>query len=372
VASITTDQYFDNVDVLEVRHLRNIDYAFLNLSSSVNVILGLNGAGKSTLCEAFSILFHARSYRPSSAFATLTKENSHGFQVNARLSTSYSSTRIKMSKPLGSSWEVTRDDEDVNRLQSITVLTPLLIMSPDVDNIVDTDPAGRRKVMDWLMFHVEHSYADTHKRYSYALKQRNQLLKSRDASAEEMNSWTQELCNAAEDLNTKRVEILKKVNDFFHKSLFGTPFNGAQLVLDSGWDQSKALSECLEEKRFVERQRKTTLSGPHRADLIIQKQDGTLVKSYLSRGEKKRLSLLINLSFVAYLREVLGKKTILIIDDWHAELDVQGRQMVVDLVQDLGLQVILTTTDVDPEINMPSGSKMFHVEHGEIKSETAY
>lgn len=362
-----SEQRFSHLDLIEVQQLRNVDYALLGLCPGVNMLYGANGAGKTTVCEALSLLFHGRSFRSASSFPALIQRQSAGFQIKARVVAEAGySTRIFMQKKLTESWVVSRDDVQQKRLQDITRLLPVMILSPDFDNLLDVPPEGRRQCLDWLMFHVEHSFSEHAKLYSQSIKQRNKLLRVKSRFDSELFSWTQTMIKHGEIIASARARFIPQVIAKFEAGLTGTQFEGCSLVLNSGW-RSGDFASAVEGVQQMELRRKMTLLGPHRADLLVVDSQGRLLKPFLSRGEKKRLSVQIVLAFIESLYSAIQQKVILIIDDWRAELDHVSRANILQRVSALGLQVLVTTTEKEDEQYLESSGKMFHVEHGQIR-----
>lgn len=363
-------QRFSHLDLIEIQRLRNVGYALLEFSPGVNLLWGSNGAGKTTICEAVSLLFHGRSFRSSSSFSALTQKQATGFQIKARVTggvegVSPSSTRVFMHKKLNEPWVVNRDDVSQKRLQDITRLLPLMILSPDFDNLIDASPDGRRHCIDWLMFHVEHSFSEHAKIYTQSVKQRNKLLRIKSKFDNELLSWTHTMVSHGQKIADIRSSIMPDVISRFEASLQGTEFDGCTLLLSPGW-KGGSLACAVEGVQQMELRRKMTLLGPHRADLLIVDQQHRLLKPFLSRGEKKRLSVQLVVAFIESLYAKLNQKVILILDDWRAELDHLGRQLLLQRVSAMGLQVLVTTTEKEDEQYLAQDAKMFHVEHGRI------
>jgi DNA replication and repair protein RecF len=136
-----------------------------------------------------------------------------------------------------------------------------------------------------------------------------------------------------------------------------------------GWDKSKSLEEIMDLNRVKDIERKYTQYGPHRADLKLR-INGKNVNEFLSRGQQKITMIALFISHVKCLRELIGSKTLVLIDDIAAELDSKNIDVIISHLRDLDAQVICTV--LDEEIaksyldNSRSKCKMFHVEHGQI------
>ena len=62
------------------------------------------------------------------------------------------------------------------------------------------------------------------------------------------------------------------------------------------------------------------------------------------------------------------QQSILLVDDLAAELDIEHRQNLIDLLVDTEAQLFVTATEQNSFVLPPEiESKMFHVEHGVLK-----
>ena len=54
---------------------------------------------------------------------------------------------------------------------------PAQVIDPEVHKLLEEGPGRRRRFLDWGVFHVEHAFLPTWRRYHQALRQRNAALK---------------------------------------------------------------------------------------------------------------------------------------------------------------------------------------------------
>lgn len=363
---------FSHIALLEIQHLRNINYALFKLSEGINLIYGANGAGKTAICEAVSLMFHGKSSRASAAFSEIIQSGEQNLQLKAKIVScdKKNETRLAMRRGVTDSWSVIRDGKSQSRLQDVTQILPLLILNPEMDNIIDRDPTARRRLFDWLMFHVEHSFTDHAKQYSRALKQRNQLLRVKSRFDDELTAWTDELIRHGDILTQLRHEVMTSIEEFYKSLVNNTLFEGSTLRFFKGW-QGADLSKAFASIRNMELRRKVTLHGPHRFDFSFVDDRDRPFKSFLSRGEKKRLSILFSMAMVQLLRQRTKKRVLLIVDDWRAELDEKSRAFVMSVMRDMQCQTIFTTTELQDQQLLIEGDAMFHVEHGTLRDANA-
>jgi len=100
-------------------------------------------------------------------------------------------------------------------------------------------------------------------------------------------------------------------------------------------------------QRTAEIERGVTLVGPHRDDVVLTL--GPLpAKGYASHGESWSVALGLKLAAYQLLRRDLGEDPVLVLDDVFAELDVERRERLADLVADC--EQVLVTAAVGADV----------------------
>ena len=228
-------------------------------------------------------------------------------------------------------------------------------------------PSIRRKFIDWGAFHVELQFHANWKRYQYALKQRNNLLKS-SYSETELNAWTLELSETGQVLDHFRREYLNKLKSVYEKwvNIFSVG-KDIDYKYKPGWDSKESLKVALDHARPNCIKYKTTSIGPHRADLSLQYL-GHPAKQVVSRGEQKLIVYALVFSQLELLRDMTGNTAILLCDDPEAELDASHREILIDSIRHLGVQCFITGIQKNLW-NLTENDRMFHVEQGHIQQD---
>ena len=107
------------------------------------------------------------------------------------------------------------------------------------------------------------------------------------------------------------------------------------------------LLETFAAQRTAEIERGVTLVGPHRDDVVLTL--GPLpAKGYASHGESWSVALGLKLAAYQLLRRDLGEDPVLVLDDVFAELDVERRERLADLVADC--EQVLVTAAVGADV----------------------
>jgi DNA replication and repair protein RecF len=125
---------------------------------------------------------------------------------------------------------------------------------------------------------------------------------------------------------------------------------------------AEAFRDALGQRRAEELQRGLTLVGPHRDELALAV--GTMpVKGYASHGESWSFALALRLSAYDLLRDD-GDDPVLVLDDVFAELDVDRRDRLADLVA--GAEQVLVTAAVDADVPDALRGTRIEIRRGQV------
>lgn len=245
---------------------------------------------------------------------------------------------------------------------------------PGSHALVDGPSEGRRRYLDWGLFHVEREerggdFLQHWRRHARALKQRNALLRLRRPDSQ-LDAWEQELAQAGEALTTQReahVARLQPHLDAMVEALL--PGAGAgQLSLAPGWRrQELSLLDALLLSRDRDLAQGHTSVGPHRADLRLDLRD-LPGRDGLSRGQAKLAALALLLAQAAHLASLDGHWPVLQLDDLASELDRHHQLRVLQALHASGAQVLVTGTEPPAVLQaLDAPIAWFHVEHGGLE-----
>src|SRR5688572_1933202 len=166
---------------LGVRNLRLFSAADLGSFSQLNLIYGPNASGKTSLLEAIYLLASARSFRTSNMLELLR----HGSDI-LRVTAKVVGTQ---GREIALGLERSRDSlllraggKRVHRASELAQWLPAQIIHPESHQLISGGPKGRRRFLDWGVFHVEPGFQTLWRRYDKALKQRNASLRARTQS----------------------------------------------------------------------------------------------------------------------------------------------------------------------------------------------
>lgn len=349
------------IELLELTSFRCIARVQLQLQPGLSFFFGQNGAGKTSLLEAVHVLSSGRSFRGGRAEDWLRRGSSAWSVAVVRADGS----RWAVHWSGGRSAAAAADGEAVSLPMRARGL-PVLCLHPDLQRSFFGERETRRRVLDWVMFHVEPVFAGCFSEYGRCLRQRNEVLR-REGSDEALKPWTELCVRSGLELHRHRERLLPQLQEAFNlesAALTGQRLR-LRLGLHPGWPELH-LQEALDAAQATDRRMRATTVGPHRADLRLQ-PEGRRSGLDLSRGEAKAAVYALALACwrLAVVRR--GAVGTLLLDDMGAELDPGFQDALYRRLNELGTQVLATGVHQVPcphPWQRPWQS--FHVEHGVI------
>lgn len=352
---------------LRIERLRCIDSLDLELPSGWSAFIGPNGAGKTSLLEAVYLLSHGRSFRGGTRDA-LSTLGSRGFSVFGRFDPEAGRERRLGLARQGNRLEA-RVDGETTSLGALVEACAVVCFEPGSHALVDGTSEGRRRHLDWGVFHVEHDFLREWRRYQRALRQRNAALRDA-ADADALEPWEREMVEAGEQLDRHRSAYVTRLAPVLAATLgdFVAELGAVALQFERGWREDQGLADALREARPRDRERGHTTRGPHRADWSISFEHAPR-REHLSRGQAKLCALAFILAQASLHAAAHADWPVLCFDDLASELDAEHQQRVLGVARASGAQVLLTGTSLPAALE---GSRaalgVFHVEQGRVRA----
>lgn len=343
---------------LRVDDFRCIHRAELELDPRLTLITGPNGSGKTSLLEAIFLLGRGRSFR-TPKLETIVRHGAERLRVVGNITNGARSIAVGVESDNGSL--VARiGGASADTLASLSTALPVQVIDPGVHKLIEEGPIGRRRFLDWGVFHVEPQYLGHWQRLQRLLKQRNAALRS-DADDETLDAFDRELGATGEAVAAARARYAQAVLP--HIATVTDRLLGGGIVIRyaPGWPQDIPLEEALGAARERDRRRRMSTVGPHRADLVIER-DGEPARAVVSRGQQKLLAAAMVLGQLDLHVREHGLEPTLLLDDPAAELDEERLSALVDEVQHLPMQLVMTS--LVPRELLGTPGRTFHVEHG--------
>ncbi len=349
-----------HIKSLRIENFRNLKHVEIKPHPRLNFFCGANGAGKTSLLEALVVLSRGKSFKTGRA-EELSGEETGAFRIFLQ-SEAHSGRIHKLGlERSGAHWKARKDGQDLSLLSSLTRQLPLVLMEPNSHLLISGSPDGRRRFLDWGVFHVEPAFLDTWRRYYRTLKQRNAAL--RDRNSRVLDSLDALSAGLGEQLNAFRAAYFEQLIFAFTGQVNDSApeLSGVALEYHPGW-KGGSLLEALGRSRKRDLEQGTTSQGPHRADIVLTKEQRP-IRSLLSRGEQKSFAANLLLTQAGLLAS-RGEAPLVLLDDLASEFDRQHVESVLDSALTCAGQVWVTGTAV-PIFTVEH--KVFHVEHGGVQ-----
>ncbi len=334
----------------------------LELDRSANLFVGPNASGKTSLLEAAFFLSRGRSFRTRRRDA-LIAEGADDFLLAGLMDGDSGSVPLGVRATRGAAeWRV--GGAEAGGIADLAEAFPAQVIDPEVHKLLEDGPGRRRRFLDWGVFHVEHNFLPTWRRYHQALRQRNAALKQ-DASDEDLAAWERELAASGETLTAQRGAYLSRLASPLTAIGEALLDRAITLTYQPGWDPDGGLLGALAGNRSRDRRYKSTQLGPHRGDVTVLVA-GRPAKDHVSRGQQKLVAAGLMLAQLEVQEQERPGRSALLLDDPAAELDGEYLGRLMALVRQVPAQ--LWVTALRPEIaDLVPGARMFHVEQGSIR-----
>ena len=350
------------LDVLNVRNLSDVK---LVPAEKLNLIFGDNGSGKTSLLEAIHLLGFGRSFR-SQKLNSIIQHDKEECVVFCELLEGVS---IGLKKSRRQGHQLRLMGEKQRNWADAARHLPVQILNSESFMLLEGSSKVRRRYLDWGVFHVEQDFVSAWRKAAKCLAHRNLLLKQKSLDRAQLEAWDIELCRLSELIDRSRRDyfaalypaLLKTV-----KRLVDLP--ELNLQYSRGWDDSTDLGSVLRAGISKDLKYGATQYGPHRADVSVKVGRNDAVE-VLSRGQQKLLVSAMKIAQGSLLSQLIGIRSVYLLDDLPSELDIANRRRVCLLLDELECQVFMTCVDpAELERSWPVGlmPRKFHVEHGKI------
>lgn len=358
---------------LTVAGIRNLEPATLVPSPCINILYGANGSGKTSLLEAIHLLGLARSFRSHRMSSVITHEQD-GCQVFGRIETLIGNDRalvhqVGVGRNRDGELSIRVDGENLHTVSQLADILPVQLINPDSFRLLDGPPKTRRHFLDWGVFHMEHRFIRSWRRFEKALKQRNALLRHGILDTSMVAAWDGELQQAGEEIDQYRQSYVSGLKPLFMEVLEQLmPLPDMSLSYYRGWDRAQPLLDVLQAGLERDRQLGHTQAGPQRGDLRLR-LSGSNAADILSRGQQKLVVCALKIAQGFLLNQSKSRQCIYLVDDLASELDQRHRILVCRLLESLQCQIFITGVEREPLLTAWSNGVdmgMFHVEQGKI------
>jgi DNA replication and repair protein RecF len=362
-----------------LRHLSAVNFknyteAELDFSPTANAFTGNNGEGKTNLLDAVHYLSLCKSY-----FNPFDNQNiKHGtelFVLTGIYDVNGTEEHIACGLKRNQKKVFKRNKKEYERLADHIGFLPAVMISPVDSRLITEGSEERRKFIDSIISQFDKLYLDDLINYNKIIAQRNALLKQfsqrKKVDSASLEIWNEQMVPLAEKIYAVRLDFINRFVPIFKKHY--------QFISDAKEEVMINYESDLHTGNFAERlahalDKDLALQyssvGIHKDELEFH-LSGFPLKRFASQGQQKSFLIALKLAQFDFMKEILGVKPIILLDDIFDKLDDKRVQRLMELVSHENFGQIFIT-DTHPErvagifdrINVPI--KLFKVDNGTV------
>ncbi|MBP2548464.1 DNA replication and repair protein RecF [Neorhizobium galegae] len=343
------------LSTLKLTDFRNYAAAALSFDDRHVVLTGDNGSGKTNLLEAVSFLSPGRGLRRAVLSDVTRVGASGGFSVFADVEGREGEVAIGTGIEGGEETVSRRLRLNGTPARSVEELTDhlnVLWLTPAMDGLFTGGSSDRRRFLDRLVLSLDPAHGRRAADYERAMRSRNRLLSEGRFDPTWLTGIELQMAELGMAMAAARIEMLDLLSALIERaaSPFPTPHLALSGFLEDGAGRpfaelEEAFLETLRETRARDAAAGRTLTGPHRADLLVRHREKDMDAGRCSTGEQKALLVGLVLAHARLTADMTGHAPVLLLDEIAAHLDEGRRAALFDLVDDLGGQSFMTGTD---------------------------
>ncbi|MBN2571690.1 MAG: DNA replication and repair protein RecF [Ignavibacteriales bacterium] len=366
-----------NLRFLKLINFRLHKNSFIEFSDNLNYIIGGNGQGKTSILEAIYYISTTKSYIASSDYEAVSFSENF-FDIEGTVD-DLTENKVKLNyNALSNKKEINLNDKNIYSAASIIGKFPIVIITQSDYKITLGAPADRRKFIDSIISQASETYLNLLLEYQKTLRQRSSLLNqiketNNSDLFRQLDVWTETLVNRGTEIVKHRLKFIKSFNDYI-TACYSKIMNGAEKPIikysfNNCEDEEKVepvFVEELDKLREQELRRATNLVGPHRDDFLFYVNDYEL-KSFGSQGQNKTYQIALKFGQFFFLKDVLGKTPMFLMDDVFGELDSYRANKISEYLNEIG-QAFITLTDFSnfSHLNKSVNDKIINVTKGNV------
>ena len=346
------------LEKIALQHYRNYESLTAEFENKVNVILGENAQGKTNVMEAMYVLAMAKSHRTSNDKDLIRWDQDYA-RIEGRVKKNNGSIPLELTiSKKGKKAKCNHLEQ--KRLSQYIGNMNVVMFAPEDLNLVKGSPQIRRRFIDMEIGQVSSVYLHEYSQYQKILHQRNAFLKQiqmRKVTDDTMLAvLTEQFIHYAARILMKRFEFLDLLQNWA-KPIHQGISRGLE-TLEIRYKPSIEVSESMDMSKIVERfqekfdkiemrekERGTTLIGPHRDDLEFF-VNGRDVQTFGSQGQQRTTALSLKLAEIELIHSEINEYPILLLDDVLSELDDYRQSHLLNTIQGK-VQTFVTTTSVE-------------------------
>jgi len=341
---------------LRLKNYRIHGDSSLTFSDGINFIVGENGDGKTTILEAIYSLCTTKNFKAASE-QELVKFSNDFYEATGVFQEYTSDTARIYYSTVDGKKTFLLNEKPVHRSSEVIGKFPIVLLTPEDHQLTQGSPAERRKFVDAILSQANPLYMETLLDYSKTLKHRSSLLnkmreeKNTFVHNAELEAWNEKLAASGSKLCSYRQKFLSLFSAYLQNAYTSILHEEEEpaVVYQSTLAGSDAEIKVnflaqLQQRKDEEVRRGANLVGPHRDDILFS-INGKALKVFGSQGQHKTFQVALRFAQFFYMKDILGRTPIFLLDDAFGELDMKRASSISTYIRSVG-QAFITATDL--------------------------
>lgn len=363
-----------HLDSIRLIQYKNYEQAHVSFSPQVNCFLGDNGSGKTNLLDAIFYLSFTKSADQAQDLQCILHEADF-FSIRGEFQLDSKKWVVLCAYQAGKKKQIKLDDKPYKRASEHIGKFPAVLIAPNDTDVIRGASEDRRKFFDAIISQVDQAYLNNLIAYNHALKQRNSLLKQfadQDRfDADLLEPFTRQLIDLGSKVHAVRKKFIGQFKPLLieHYSVLSNEKEVIDIQYESDFEEDihQKFSSSLKKDLILKR----TNKGTHKDEFVFLMDDKP-VKKFGSQGQQKSYLIALKLANFDFLKNELGLKPILLLDDIFDKLDDHRIEKLMQMVASDAFGQIFVT-DARPERSISifekieQEHKFFQIKEGEVE-----
>ncbi len=362
---------------IELKNYRLHSDTKVSFSKYLNYIVGGNGQGKTSLIESIYYLCTSKNLTQSKDLEVVSFNETYFNILGSFSDLTDNNVRVYFNNG-DNKKSIFVDDKQIGRASNLIGKFPVVTLIPANHLITQGAPADRRKFFDSVISQSSSTYLKILLDYNKTLRQRSSLLNQIKESKsqkllDELSVWTESLINQGSEIIEHRIKFLNLFKDYiqdsYKKIMNNTEVPSIEYFYLNQFDAPNVkelfISE-LEKNKNLELIRGKNLVGPHRDEFVFKINKKEL-KKYGSQGQHKTFLIALRFGEFFYLKSVIGRTPLFLMDDIFGELDAFRAKKISEYMKEIG-QAFITLTDLSNFEYLTKGEEdlVININNGQV------